>query len=112
MSSFDIFIIILTASLATILTRILPFVIFKKSKESSEQFLLFEKVMPLMIMIILVFYTLKDIEFTEFPFGISEIIAVLLTIFIHLKYKNIFLSIFLSTFFYMILVQFVVPKIL
>ena len=86
--------------------------IFKKSKESSEQFLLFEKVMPLMIMIILVFYTLKDIEFTEFPFGISEIIAVLLTIFIHLKYKNIFLSIFLSTFFYMILVQFVVPKIL
>ena len=111
MSDFEIFLLIVVAMIATMLTRFLPFVVFRKSKNSSEILLLFQKAMPLAIMVILVFYTLKGVDFSKLPFGLAEILAISLTIFLHLRFKNVLLSIILSTIFYMFLVQIVLPKI-
>lgn len=61
--------------------------------------------MPVMIMVILVFYALRDIRWEVYPYGLPELIGVFVAVVIHLRFKNALLSIFLSTLIYMILVQ-------
>jgi branched-subunit amino acid transport protein AzlD len=107
LTNIDTILIILVASFATILTRFLPFIIFKKREKPSKLLLLFENIMPLMIMVILVFYTIKADDFFESNLSLAKISAIVLTIILHLKFKNLFLSITLSTIFYMYLVQFI-----
>ncbi|MBL3519893.1 branched-chain amino acid transporter permease [Aliarcobacter lanthieri] len=112
MSDLDIVLVILTAMIATMLTRFLPFIIFRKQEKPSQILILFEKAMPLAIMVILVFYTIKNIDFLKAPFGMAEIIGISLTILLHLKFKNVLLSISISTIFYMFLVQIIIPKLI
>ena len=95
---------IIVATLATYATRIIPFLVFRK-KEPSALVKYFELNMPLMIMVILVFYALKDVKWESYPYGIAEIIGVCIAVGVHVKYKNALLSIFLATIVYMILVQ-------
>jgi branched-subunit amino acid transport protein AzlD len=95
---------IVVASLMTYLTRIIPFLFFRK-KEPSALVRYIEWNMPVMIMVILVFYALKDVNWVAYPYGIAEIVGVGITIVSYLKYKNALLSIFLATIVYMILVQ-------
>ena len=52
---------IFIASLMTYLTRVLPFVFFRK-KEPSSLVRYIERNMPVMIMVVLVFYALKDVK--------------------------------------------------
>ncbi len=61
--------------------------------------------MPLMIMVILVFYALKDVKWLEYPYGLAEIIGILTAVFLHVRYKNALFSIFVATVVYMFLVQ-------
>lgn len=95
---------IIIAAIATYLTRVIPFVFFAK-REPSPLIRYIEWNMPLMIMVILVFYALKDVKWNEYPFGIAEIIGVLIAIFIHVKFNNALLSIIISTMTYMFLIQ-------
>ncbi len=95
---------IIIAAIATYLTRVIPFVFFAK-REPSPLIRYIEWNMPLMIMVILVFYALKDVKWNEYPFGIAEIIGVLIAIFIHVKFNNALLSIIISTITYMFLIQ-------
>jgi len=95
---------IIIAAIATYLTRVIPFVFFAK-REPSPLIRYIEWNMPLMIMVILVFYALKDVKWNEYPFGMAEIIGVLIAIFIHVKFNNALLSIIISTMTYMFLVQ-------
>ncbi|MDR1007351.1 MAG: AzlD domain-containing protein [Campylobacteraceae bacterium] len=96
---------ILTATLATFATRVLPFLLFDKKRKPSKLLELFEKNMPLMIMVILVFYAIRNTNFNEYPYGMSEIIGILSALLLHVKFKNALLSIIDATFFYMFLVQ-------
>ncbi len=95
---------IIIAAIATYLTRVIPFVFFAK-REPSPLIRYIEWNMPLMIMVILVFYALKDVKWNEYPFGMAEIIGVLIAIFIHVKFNNALLSIIISTMTYMFLIQ-------
>lgn len=95
---------IFVASIMTYLTRITPFLFFRK-KEPSPLIKYIEWNMPVMIMVILVFYALRDVQWEAYPYGLSEIIGVFIAAFVHVKYKNALLSIFLATLTYMILVQ-------
>jgi len=61
--------------------------------------------MPLMIMVILVFYALKDVKWDKYPFGLAEIIGVAMAIAIHVRWGNALLSIIISTITYMFLIQ-------
>ncbi|MFV0480774.1 MAG: branched-chain amino acid transporter permease [Campylobacteraceae bacterium] len=101
---------IIVATFATFLTRYLPFLMFDKKTKPSQTLVLFERFMPLMIMVILVFYCIKDVKFVEFPYGIFEIIGILSAVFLHVKFKNILLSIFSATAIYMLLVQVLEPS--
>ena len=86
------------------MTRALPFVFFRG--KTPPPFILFLEVyFPPVIMTILVFYSLKDIDIYTAPYGGYEIIAVAVTVVLHLLFKNYLLSIFGATLCYMGLVQ-------
>jgi branched-subunit amino acid transport protein AzlD len=95
---------IVVMTIMTYTTRITPFLFFR-NKEPSAMIKYLEWNMPVMIMVILVFYALKDVKWDIYPYGIAEIIGVVIAIFVHLKFKNALLSIFLATISYMILIQ-------
>ncbi len=95
---------IFIATIMTYLTRVIPFLFFNK-REPSPIIRYIEWNMPIMIMVILVFYALKDVKWGTYPFGIAEIIGVLVAVFVHIKYNNALFSIFLATIVYMFLVQ-------
>jgi branched-subunit amino acid transport protein AzlD len=95
---------IIIATLMTYATRIIPFLFFRK-REPSALVRYIEWNMPVMIMVILVFYALKDVQWAIYPYGLAEIIGIFITIVSYLKYKNALLSIFVATISYMILIQ-------
>lgn len=95
---------ILIASILTYITRITPFLFFR-NKEPSAMIKYLEWNMPVMIMVILVFYALKDVKWDIYPYGIAEMIGVLIASFVHVKFKNALFSIFSATIVYMILIQ-------
>jgi len=95
---------IFLAALMTYITRIIPFIFFRK-KEPSATIKYIEWNMPVMIMVILVFYALKDVKWEVYPFGLAEIAGVIIAALVHVKFKNALLSIFLATVTYMILIQ-------
>jgi branched-subunit amino acid transport protein AzlD len=102
----DMYIIfgIIIAALATYATRILPFLFFAK-KEPGPLVRHIEFFMPMMIMVILVFYAIKDVPFGEYPYAIPEFIGILVAFLMHLWKKNALLSIIVATIIYMVLIQ-------
>ena len=86
------------------ITRVLPF-LFYRGKTPPAPILFLEQYFPPVIMTILVFYSLKDIDFQTAPYGSYELSAVAVTVALHLIFKNYLLSIFGATLFYMGLVQ-------
>ena len=95
---------IIVATLATYATRIIPFLLFR-TREPSPLIKYIELNMPLMIMVILVFYALKDVKWESYPYGLAEIIGVCVATLLHIKFKNALLSIFVATLTYMVLIQ-------
>ena len=95
---------IIIAAFATYATRVIPFLLFR-TREPSALIKYIEFNMPLMIMVILVFYALKDVKWEIYPYGLAEIIGVSVAIFLHIKFKNALLSIFVATLTYMVLMQ-------
>ena len=97
-----LFVAVLLSALATFITRATPFYALRNYKPNSYLDAI-EKHMGMMI--ILVCYGLKDTKFSEFPYGLSEIVAVFTAILMHLKFKNTLLSIVISTGIYMLLIR-------
>jgi branched-subunit amino acid transport protein AzlD len=95
---------IVVAVFATYLTRVIPFLFFRKRKPS-PLIRYIEWNMPLMIMVILVFYALKDVKWETYPYGIAEITGVAVAILVHVRFGNALLSIILATLTYMFLIQ-------
>lgn len=105
----EILLAIICAAIATWLTRVLPIFLFEHSnllskKENtnsnsniSKLFKVIEKYMGFMIIIILICYCLKDINLYKFPYGVPEFLGILITIFLHYKYKNLLVSICVAT---------------
>ncbi len=86
------------------ITRVLPF-LFYRGKTPPAPVLFLEQYFPPVIMTILVFYSLKEIDFQTAPYGSYELSAVAVTVALHLIFKNYLLSIFGATLYYMGLVQ-------
>lgn len=95
---------ILIAAVATLMTRFLPFVIFKgKKTPKALDYLGFA--LPASVFGMLLVYALKDTVVTSFSFALPEVLGLLVTSFIYLWRKNTLLSIAAGTIFYMFLVQ-------
>lgn len=97
-------ILIGTASLATILSRSLPFILLNKHR-NNKYIVYLGKVLPYSIIGLLMVYSIKDITLMAMPFGLPEVIAVILTALIHRLFRNNLISIGLGTAIYLIIVN-------
>lgn len=92
----------LIAALVIFATRLFPFALFSKNEPPSILRFI-EKYIPPMIMAILLIYCLKDVNFTTWPFGIPQLIALLITVTSYLWKGNSMVSIFGGTIVFMLL---------
>jgi len=105
MSNYEIYIAIAIMTIVNYFTRFFPFLFFREN-DLPTYILFIEKYFPSVIMTILIVYTLKDVNFIQFSYGLKEIGGIIFTAILHLTLKNYLISIFTGTIFYMILVQY------
>jgi len=91
-------------ALATFATRVLPFLCFG-SREPPAMLSTIEKNLPPMILLLLVIYCLKDVQWLAAPYGIPELFTIGVVAGLHLWKRNAMLSIFAGTGLYMALIQ-------
>ncbi len=107
MSEWSTLSLILVMALVTAGLRFLPFVIFTKGRKVPEVVAYLGRVLPYAVMAMLVVYCLKGISFVQMPFGLPELISVVLVVVLHVWKRNTLLSIVGGTVCYMLLVQLV-----
>ncbi|NLL30401.1 MAG: branched-chain amino acid transporter AzlD [Clostridiales bacterium] len=107
LTPFQALIIILVATLATMITRFLPFIIFKDTKSNNRYISFLGQVLPYSAIGLLVVYCLKNVNFKAPTNWLPEAIAVIFIVILHNWKENVLLSIGAGTIIYMILVQFV-----
>ena len=90
---------------ATLLTRFSAFLIFPPGKKAPAFVQYLGKVLPAAVMGMLVVYTFKDTVVISYPYGVPELIALLVTAGMHLWKRNMFMSIGAGTIVYMLIVQ-------
>ena len=90
-------------SFVTILLRGLPFLVFRKKVPAWIAYL--GKILPPAIIGMLVVYCLKNTSVTTAPYGLPELIAVLIVIVLHVWKRNSLVSILSGTVSYMLLIQ-------
>lgn len=93
-----------TAALVTFALRFVPSILFREGR-IPRSFLRIGKVLPEAMMAVLVVYCLKDAQFFYGNYALPEILGIFSCIAIYLWRRNVLLSIGVSTFFYMVLVQ-------
>ena len=94
-------------ALATMATRFLPFLIFGENRKTPQLVTYLGKVLPCAVMGMLVVYCLKDVKFLSAPYGIPELIGIVVVALLHLWKRNSLLSIGVGTVCDMLLVQLV-----
>ena len=98
-------ILILVMSLATVLLRLLPFMVFRDRTPAYVTYL--GRVLPPAIIGMLVIYCLKDVSLTVRPFGLPELIASACIVGAQVWKRNSLISILAGTVIYMALIQLV-----
>ena len=93
--------------LGTVLTRFLPFVVFREGRPTPKYIQYLGKVLPSAVFALLVVYCLKDVSFISGNHGLPELISISVTVALHLWKKQMLLSIAGGTICYMLLVQLV-----
>lgn len=91
--------------LGTMTTRFLPFLIFSDKKPTPKYIQYLGKALPAAIFGMLVVYCLKNVSILSGSYGIPELIAIVLTVALHLWRRQMLLSIAGGTICYMLLVQ-------
>ena len=99
-------VLIATMAAVTILTRFLPFVVFRRQTPAYVSYL--GRVLPAAIIGMLVVYCLKDISPATYPFGLPELLASACVVGMQAWRRNSLMSILSGTVLYMVLVQVVV----
>lgn len=100
-------IIIAVVSLGTLLMRFVPFLLFPPGKPTPKYIQYLGRVLPSAVFGLLVIYCLKNVSIFSGSRGIPELLALAVTVGLHLWKKQMLLSIAGGTIFYMLLVQFV-----
>lgn len=93
--------------LGTMLTRFLPFLIFRASKPTPKYIVYLGKVLPGAIFAMLVVYCLRNVSVTHYSYGLPEALGIAVTAGLHLWKHQMLLSIAGGTIYYMLLLQFV-----
>jgi branched-subunit amino acid transport protein AzlD len=96
---------ILTLFFTTLLTRTIPFAFVNQVKEN-RKIQSIGKTLPPAIMLLLCLQCMTDVKYTEYPYGITEIVSSILVIALHMTKRNTLLSIMGGTLIYGILFYF------
>lgn len=92
-------------SICVILTRVLPFILFR-SKQKTPRFVLFlGKYLAGAVFGMLIIYCIKDVSFSAGYHGIPQLLGILACILLHLWKKNMLLTIAGGTCIYMIIIR-------
>lgn len=89
----------------TLLTRALPFLIFRENRPTPPFIQYLGQALPLAIFGMLVVYSLKNIRILTGTHGFPEAVAIAATVLLHLRHKNMLLSIVGGTACYMALLR-------
>lgn len=92
-------------ALGTMLTRFLPFFVFREGKETPPLVSYLGAALPSAIFAMLVVYSLRSVDMLTGSHGLPEAIAILITVGLHLWKRQMLLSIAGGTLCYMLLVQ-------
>lgn len=98
---------ILVIAAVTAALRFIPFAVFSANRKTPEIIVYLGKFLPYAIMAMLVVYCLKSVNLLVSPFGLPELIGVLVVVLLHIWKRNTLLSIAVGTACYMLLVQIV-----
>ncbi len=94
-------------ALATMLTRFLPFLVFRSGKQTPKYVQYLGKALPAAIFGMLVVYCLKNVTLFAGSHGLPELLSIGAVVGLHLWKRNMLLSIAGGTVCYMLLVQLV-----
>lgn len=95
--------IILICGIVTVLIRATPFILFKDGDHLRPSITYLGYALPAALFAMLVVYCLKDVEFTGGTYGVPELISIVFVVLIHLKWRNMILSLVGGTAFYIVL---------
>lgn len=84
--------VIITIAVVTLLLRIAPFVAMSRFSESNYLTYISQR-LPVGIMLLLVMYTIKDIDILSAPFGIPSVVCIALSGVMYWRTRNSLLSI-------------------
>ena len=93
-------------ALTTWSCRAIPFVLLGGKKEINPMIKYLGNVLPAAIMIILVLYCARGLDFSAYPFAAPEIIGVIVAAGVQYKKGNTILSIIIGMIVYMVLMNF------
>ncbi len=102
---YKFYITILVVALITAGIRVVPFLIFKEGR-IPQWIVYLGDTLPQAIMIILVIFCVREITLTRFPYGGPELIALGATVLLHLRFRNLFISMISGTGLYMLLINY------
>lgn len=94
-------------ALGTMVTRFLPFLLFNGKRPTPRYVQYLGKALPSAIFGMLVVYCLKNVDILAGSHGLPELIAIVVTVALHLWRRQMLLSIAGGTACYMLLVQLV-----
>mgnify|MGYP000932562457 FL=1 len=94
-------------ALASVLTRALPFLLLSEKKPTPPIIRYLGNVLPAAVFGMLIVYCLKDTTFLSGTHGLPELAGILMTAVLHLKFRQMLLSIGVGTAVYMVLIQYV-----
>ena len=94
-------------ALASVLTRALPFLLLSEKKPTPPIIRYLGNVLPAAVFGMLIVYCLKDTTVLSGTHGLPELAGILMTAVLHLKFRQMLLSIGGGTAVYMVLIQYV-----
>ncbi len=105
MSEFEILVTIALAALGTAATRYLPFIVFNSNKPTPKYLVYLGKALPPAVFGMLVVYCLKALDFTDVSGYVPEILAISLTVGVHLAFRKMLVSVTAGMVAYILLVN-------
>ncbi len=101
----SIILIITVCALCTMLTRAIPFLVFRDAEKVPKAVLYLGKVLPPAVIATLVIFALRNTDFLSGSHGIPELLGVLCAGALHWIWRNSFVSIGAATVLYMVLIR-------
>ena len=97
--------IIAVCAVCTMLTRAIPFLVFRDADKVPKMVLYLGKVLPPAVIATLVIFALRNTEVLSGSHGIPELLGVLCAGVLHWIWRNSFISIGVATVLYMVLIR-------